>query len=100
MKRDPLQDFIDFLKLLNAKKIKYLIVEAHAMSHWGYTRATGDIDVLIDATAGNLKKVVSALKDFGAPIKGLSITEFETPGTVFQIGVPLSGSTSLIKWTE
>lgn len=38
-------DFKDFLRLLNAKQVDYLLIGGYAVSYHGYPRATGDMDV-------------------------------------------------------
>lgn len=86
--RKALQDFVDLLSIFNRRKVKYIIVGAHAMSHWGYTRATGDLDVLIATQTENVKLLLLALKDFGAPISKLKDSDFQKQGYGFQIGVP------------
>ena len=39
------QDFKEFIGLLNAYKVRYMVVDGHAMAYQGYLRYTGDIDV-------------------------------------------------------
>ena len=86
--RAPLQDFKDFLVSLNKEKVKFLIVGAHAMSQHGYTRATGDLDILVFPELNNYEALIKALKRFGAPCGNLSVEDFQDKETVFQIGVP------------
>ena len=50
---------------LNQHRAKYLIVGATAMQLWGTTRATRDIDVLIEATVPNARRVLAALREVG-----------------------------------
>jgi len=88
MKRDSLQDFIDFLKCLKKNRVNFVVVGAHAMSFWGYVRATGDIDILIDPEIENCERLMLALKEFGAPLKKTKEADFQILGTVFQIGIP------------
>lgn len=47
--------------LLNAEEARYLIVGATAMQLWGTTRATRDIDILIEPTVANAGRVLRAL---------------------------------------
>lgn len=61
---------------------------AHAMSHLGYTRATGDLDILIQTDFDNVQAVINSLSDFGAPVSKVKISDLQIPGRVFQIGVP------------
>lgn len=88
MQREPLQDFIDFLTVLNQHKVQYVIVGAHAMAYWGYVRATGDIDIFLARDSENTKRLMESLAAFGAPMRGVSAEDFQKKGTVFQLGVP------------
>jgi hypothetical protein len=47
--------------LLNAADARYVVVGATAMQLWGSSRATRDIDVLIEPTIGNAARVLEAL---------------------------------------
>ncbi len=38
-------DFKEFLKLLNAKGVEYLLIGGYAVGYHGYPRATNDIDI-------------------------------------------------------
>ena len=42
-------DFTEFLKLLNAHGVGYLLVGGFAVAYHGYPRATANIDVVGDA---------------------------------------------------
>jgi hypothetical protein len=47
--------------LLNASDARYVIVGATAMQLWGSSRATRDVDVLIEPTEDNAARVLDAL---------------------------------------
>jgi hypothetical protein len=81
------QDFVDLLRDFLAADVRFLIVGAYALAHHGRPRATGDLDVWVDATPDNASRVLRALAAFGAPLGGVSATELSTPGVVFQIGI-------------
>ena len=51
--------------LLNDEHARYLVVGATAMQLWGTTRATRDIDILIDPTEENATRVLKALAQLG-----------------------------------
>jgi len=40
-------DFSEFLKLLNAHRVEFLLIGGLAVSHHGYPRSTSDIDVWV-----------------------------------------------------
>jgi hypothetical protein len=83
------EDWSDLLLALLAAHARFIVVGAHAMAVHGVPRATQDLDVWIEATAGNADRVWRALVDFGAPLPDLGITaaDFNRPGTVIQLGM-------------
>lgn len=50
---------------LNREDAKYVLVGAMAMQLWGSTRATRDVDILIEATVPNAERVLRALGEIG-----------------------------------
>ncbi len=82
------QDFQDLLRALCDAKAKFLIVGAYALAVHGTPRATGDIDVWVQPTPDNARRVYQALQTFGAPLHKLEIADLSTPGIVFQMGLP------------
>ena len=85
-----IQDFRDLLAELVRAKARFLVVGAHALSVYGVPRATIDLDVWIDASPENAKRVWAALAAFGAPLESLNIRESDLtrPDTVAQFGLP------------
>lgn len=51
----------DVCALLNAEEARYVVVGAMAMQLWGTSRATRDIDILIEPTIENAERVLRAL---------------------------------------
>ena len=82
------QDFVDLLRAFVAADVRFLIVGAYALALHGRPRATGDLDVWIEATPDNAVRVMRALAAFGAPVAELTQSDFSRPGIVYQIGVP------------
>jgi hypothetical protein len=80
-------DFLDLLRALSAHDVRYLIVGAYALAVHGRPRATGDLDIWIDATPDNADRLMAALAAFGAPLREVSAADFATPGIVFQMGL-------------
>ncbi len=80
------EDFQDFIKFLNANKVKYLLVGGWAVGIYGNPRATKDIDFLIAIDDANLKRLQKAMYDFGAPTIDMSI--FKDKGNFFRMGRP------------
>lgn len=81
------QDFSDLFAALNANKVEYLVVGAHALAAHGHVRATKDIDVWVRASLPNAPKIMAALAAFGAPLDSVSEKDFSESGLIFQIGV-------------
>jgi hypothetical protein len=82
------RDFVEMLSALSAARAEFIVVGAHALAAHGVPRATGHIDILVNATADNADRVLEALKAFGAPLFDLVKSDLEKDDTVFQIGVP------------
>ena len=81
------KDYHDMITELIRFDVEFVIVGAYAMSVFGYTRATGDIDILVKPEKINVDKLWAALSSFGAPLYGVSLDDFLQEGTVFQIGI-------------
>lgn len=83
------EDFLDLLAALIECEARFLVVGAHAMAVHGVPRATGDLDVWVDATPENASRVWHALTRFGAPLEdlGIAATDLEQSDRVVQIGV-------------
>lgn len=56
--------------LLNEAEARYVVVGARAMQLWGTTRATRDIDILIEPTPDNARRVLDALSRVGLGLAG------------------------------
>ena len=80
-------DYEDLFSTLNAHKIKYLVVGAHAVMFYTQPRYTKDVDVLIPAALNDPQRVYGALKAFGAPLRGIAPEDFQNPEMFLQIGV-------------
>ena len=81
------QDYKDILQSLSDLKVKFLVVGAYALAVHGFPRATGDIDIFVEVSPENSKKIYQALKVFGAPTHELDERSFNELGVIFQIGV-------------
>ena len=79
-------DFKELLSVLNAHRVKYLIVGAYAVSIHAQPRATKDLDILVKADADNAQAVFAALAQFGAPLQGLTVADFAEQGPFLRMG--------------
>jgi hypothetical protein len=81
-------DFKEFVGLLNAHQVKYLVVGGYAVAFHGYPRMTGDIDFFIEATEENARRLEKVLSDFGFGSLHLTFEDFLEPDTIVQLGYP------------
>lgn len=80
-------DYRDLLSILNKHKVKYLIVGAYAVIYYTEPRYTKDIDIWIRPDIKNAEKAYAALREFGAPLKGIEIEDFSNKNLVYQVGI-------------
>lgn len=81
-------DFKDFLRLLNSREVRYLVVGGYAVGYYGHPRATGDMDVWIEVSEVNAGKMASVFRDFGMPSEAVSEALFLEEGKIIRMGVP------------
>jgi predicted nucleotidyltransferase len=81
------KDYREMLQCLADEGVKFLLVGAYAVAAHGYPRATMDIDIWVMPSPRNAKAVLKALRRFGAPLHGLSLSDLQKDDTIFQIGV-------------
>jgi hypothetical protein len=79
-------DFSEFVALLDAHEVHYLIVGGYAVAFHGYPRYTGDIDIWIERSPKNAARVVAALDAFGFGGLDLDGATFLTQKRVAQLG--------------
>jgi hypothetical protein len=80
------KDYADFLKLLGAKKVKYLIVGGFAYSFHAEPRYTKDIDLLVEATEKNGAKIVAAITEFWGMKPEVKPADFLRGDMIVQLG--------------
>ncbi|MBU0682813.1 MAG: hypothetical protein ABIH85_03110 [Candidatus Omnitrophota bacterium] len=82
------KDFKELLKLLNSKKIKYLLVGGYAVALHGYPRATGGMDIWVAVSEINARKMVEVLTEFGFNVPELKENLFLEKNKNIRMGVP------------
>jgi hypothetical protein len=82
------KDSREFIELLNAHDVRYLVVGGYAVAYHGHPRMTGDIDIFVEASEENARKLEAVLAAFGFAGLGLSATDFIAPDTIVQLGYP------------
>jgi hypothetical protein len=81
-------DFKEFLRLLNANRVDYLLVGAYAVGLHGYPRATVDLDIWVNPTEDNAPHVIEALHEFGFDGPTIEPRLFLDPRSIVRFGVP------------
>jgi hypothetical protein len=74
-------DFKELLSVLNAHRVKYLVVGAYAVSIHAQPRATKGLDLLVKPDVDNALAAYAALAQFGAPLDGMSPADFAERGS-------------------
>lgn len=84
MRLEP--DYEELLKLFHKHKVKCCIVGAFATAFYAQPRYTKDIDILVEATVENGKKIISALEKFGFGSLNLTPEDFSEEKQIIQLG--------------
>lgn len=98
-------DWQEWLELLNANRVEYVIIGGLAVGHHGWPRYTKDIDILVRAEPGNVQRLLDALDAFGFSSLGLKDSDFLEPDQIVQLGyepnrIDLLTSVAGIEWEE
>src|SRR5215470_9632826 len=60
-------DWNELIESLLSHRVRFLVVGAHALAAHGRPRATQDLDLFVDPTESNAKRLGAALAEFGYP---------------------------------
>ncbi len=80
------QDYKDFIGLLNVHGVRYMVVGGYAVAFHGYLRFTADIDVWVEISEDNARRLVQVMRDFGFGSMYPEV-DFMVPGGFIQLGV-------------
>jgi len=80
------KDYEEFLRLLNKHNVRYCIIGAFALAFHARPRYTKDMDILVETTADNAKRLLMALDEFGFGSLNLTVDDFLTKGNIVQLG--------------
>ena len=81
-------DFKEFLRLLNAKDVRYLLIGGYAVGYHGYPRATNDMDIWIAVHPDNAERITNALREFGFNLPELTPGLFLQEKKIVRMGNP------------
>ena len=81
-------DFQEFLKALNSNGVKYVMVGGYSVIYHGFPRTTGDLDVFVEVSEDNYKKLNRAFNEFKMPVFDMTDKNFlfNTEMNVFTFG--------------
>jgi len=81
------RDFKDFISLMHANGVDFVIVGSFALSFHGHPRATGDMDIWVRKSPENASKILKVLDEFGFGSLGVTGDDF-LDDKVIQLGQP------------
>lgn len=85
-----LQEILNIWKAFNENNVRYLTIGGLAVNIYGYTRNTGDIDILIDDTIENRKNLRLAFASIGiGDFPSIETMQFAAGFTDFTISYDL-----------
>jgi hypothetical protein len=83
-------DYKEFIQSLNENSVRYLVVGGYAVAIHGHPRFTKDLDIWIDRSVENAKRIVRALEQFGFASLGLQEGDFLVEDQIVQLDYPLN----------
>jgi len=81
-------DFKDLLAILAQEDVRYLVVGGYAVIHYAQPRYTKDLDIWLEPSPANARKVLQSFNSFGVSTFGLTQQDFEVEGTQLNVGRP------------
>lgn len=82
------QDFNEFVQLLLANDVRFLIVGGYALAAHGAPRYTGDLDTWLWVNDHNADRMLVVLDSFGFGSLNITREDLLNPDTVIQLGYP------------
>lgn len=80
------KDYAELLELFNENKVKYCIVGAYAVAFYALPRYTKDMDILVEPSIENARRIIKSLNEFGFKNVGLTEKDFYNEGKIIQLG--------------
>ena len=85
--RTYLDDYEEFLAILNKHKVEYLIIGSYAtMHHTKKVRSTEDFDIWVNPSEENACRVYDTIKEFFGVVKGISKNDFLRKDSIVFMG--------------
>jgi hypothetical protein len=80
------RDWTEFLSALISRRVRFVLVGGHAVAGHGEPRLTEDLDVFVERSPANARKLRLALVDFGFGHVAPTTDELTRPHKVFMLG--------------
>lgn len=82
---DLIDDLREFVRLLDAHEVRYMVVGGAAVNTLGFVRMTEDLDFWVERSEGNALRILGALKAFGFEGE-FALQDLMEPGNVLMLG--------------
>src|SRR5450432_3942132 len=80
------RDWSEFLRLLISHRVRFVLIGGHAVAGHGEPRFTEDLDVLVDATIPNARRLRNAIREFGFGDAAPSEEQLAVRGKIWMLG--------------
>ena len=80
------RDFQEFLQLLNARSVKYVVIGGYAVMFHGHVRHTGNLDVFIAFSEETAEQMAKVFREFGFNLPEVTPQLFLNKGRIVRIG--------------
>jgi len=79
-------EWSEFIDLLLRHRVRFLLIGAHALAVHGRPRATLDLDVFVEPSVANARRLGAALVDFGFAASAAEWRHFADPDRMMTLG--------------
>ncbi len=86
MKIELNHDWTEFLSALISRRVRFVLIGGHAVAGHGEPRLTEDLDVFVERSPANARRLRQALVDFGFGPVAPTTAELARPHKVFMLG--------------
>jgi len=80
------KDYEELLKLFNKNRVKYCVIGAYAVAFYSIPQYSKDMDILVEPSSENAKRIVKSLVEFCFKSLGLKESDFSHKGKIIQLG--------------
>ncbi len=79
-------DFKELLQCFAKHRVRYLVVGGYAVIHYAQPRYTKDLDLWLEPSVSNARKVAQVFREFGIPLIEITEADLAQPSTQFMLG--------------